>query len=248
MPKFANDTEMDTHQVVGTGFQFSAAKITTLGASEYTLGVVVVDRSGSVSGFSQEIEGALKEVVKACRRNPRADSMMLQVILFDHEISELHGMRPLPNCNEQDYTGCVVTRGSTALFDAVYSAVKAVETYAKDLVAQQFLVNAAVFVITDGADNASKVSKHMVAEAIQEARTSETLESIMPVLIGVNTDVSGLNTYLQAFQAEAGFQQYVAIGHASEKELAKLGGFISRSMSSQSQALGSGGASQSLSF
>ena len=50
------------------------------------------------------------------------------------------------------------------------------------------------------------------------------------------------------FKHEAGFQQFVSIKKATEKELAKLGGFISKSISSQSQALGSGGVSQSLTF
>ena len=106
----------------------------------------------------------------------------------------------------------------------------------------------AVFVITDGMDNASNLPASEVKTALEDARTSEALESIMPVLIGVNTDASGLNSYLDSFQREAGFQQYIAIGQATEAELAKLGGFISSSISSQSQALGSGGPSQSLTF
>ena len=70
----------------------------------------------------------------------------------------------------------------------------------------------------------------------------------MPVLIGVNTDTGGLNQWLETFKNDAGFQQYVAIGDATEGALAKLGGFISQSISSQSQALNSGGPSKSLSF
>jgi len=137
----------------------------------------------------------------------------------------------------------------TALFDATYSATKAMTQYGADLTKNDFQVNAALFIITDGMDNVSKVSAPMVAEAIQEARTSEALESIMPVLIGVNTDAStGLNQWLDNFKAQAGFQQYVTIAGATEKELAKLGGFISKSISSQSQALGSNGPSRSLSF
>jgi len=66
--------------------------------------------------------------------------------------------------------------------------------------------------------------------------------------VGVGTDSGGLDPYLQAFRAEAGFQQYVGIGQATATELSKLGGFISRSLASQSQALGSGGPSVALSF
>jgi hypothetical protein len=53
---------------------------------------------------------------------------------------------------------------------------------------------------------------------------------------------------LQEFKNEADFQQYIYVDRADEKKLAKLGGFISQSISSQSQALNSGGASKSLAF
>lgn len=249
MPKFQDAVEMESHGG-GSAFQFSAAKIDNLGASEYTLGVIVVDCSGSVTSYARQIDGAIKEVVRACRRSPRADNMMLRVVLFDDNVRELHGFRPLPDCNEKDYDNAVFAGGCTALYDATYNGVKSAAEYGKQLVANQFQVNAAVFVITDGQDNRSKVSRAMVAQALAEARQSEALESIMPVLIGVGTgsDQSALDSYLSGFKAEAGFQQYVSISGADEKALAKLGGFISQSISSQSKALGTGGASQSLTF
>jgi hypothetical protein len=250
MPKFKDvNDNLEQHNIGGTHFGFSAAKIGDLGASEYTLVTIVVDVSGSVDPFRKEMEAALKTVVQSCRRSPRADNLMLRIVLFDNQVQELHGFKPLPDCNEGDYVGCLPSGGMTALFDATYSATKAMTQYGADLTKNDFQVNAALFIITDGMDNVSKVSAPMVAEAIQEARTSEALESIMPVLIGVNTDAStGLNQWLDNFKAQAGFQQYVTIAGATEKELAKLGGFISKSISSQSQALGSNGPSRSLSF
>lgn len=248
MPKFQDDSEMENHQIGGSHFGFSATKISDLGASEYTLAVVAVDVSGSTSGFRKEMEGALAQVVKACRKSPRADNMMLRVLLFDSSLKEFHGFKPLPNCNEADYADCCSPGGTTALYDAVYAGVRSAIEYGKQLTAQDYSVNAAVFVVTDGEDNASKCTAKMVADALTEATKSEALESIMSVLIGVGTGSSVLNSYLDDFKQKAGFQQYVAIADASEKNLAKLGGFISQSISSQSKALGSGGASQSLAF
>jgi len=246
MPKLAN---METHQIGGTNFKFSGTRIEDLGATEYTLGEIVVDVSGSVWEFRKEIEGALKEVVKACRRSPRADNMMLRVTFFDDNVQEFHGFKPLADCNEADYDNCLPEGGMTALHDATYQAVHSAMQYGQQLVANDFDVNACVFVITDGQHNSGKVSRKMVKDALAEVRRQEALESIMPVLIGVNTDATtGLSSYLEDFKNEAGFQQYVAIASATEKELAKLGGFISKSFSSQSQALGTGGPSQSLTF
>jgi uncharacterized protein YegL len=160
----------------------------------------------------------------------------------------LHGFRPLPDCNESDYDGCVPSGGATALYDAAYNAVNSVIAYGKELAKNDFDCNAAVFVITDGEDNRSSATCNMVAEALKKARKEEALESIMPVLIGVNTNQGNLDQYLTMFKDEAEFQQFVSIGNATEKQLAKLGGFISKSISSQSQALGTGGPSQSLTF
>lgn len=247
MPKFQDDSQMDKHAIGGSNFQFSAAKIDNLGATEYTLGTIVVDGSGSVSPYWKQIVVAIKEVVKACRKNPRADNMMLRLVVFDDQVVEFHGFKPLADCNENDYDAIPYPGGTTALYDAAYTAIKAATGYGKQLVAKDYGVNAAVFVITDGQNCAGKSTPKMVAEALVEAQTSEALESIMPVLIGVNTSGT-LDQYLENFKNNAGFQQYVAIGDASEKELAKLGGFISQSMSSQSKSLGSGGASQSLAF
>jgi hypothetical protein len=248
MPRFQDTSAHDTHLIGGTTFQFSAARIGDLGATEYTLGVVVVDCSGSVGGYRADIERSLKEVVRALRRHPRADNLMLRVVLFDDKVEEFHGFRPLPDCNEADYDGAIRPSGSTALFDATCNAVQSAATYGRLLVDHQFQVNAAVFVITDGADNASKMTAKSVAQAVALAQKSEVLESVLTVLVGVGTGSGGLDPYLQAFKTEAGFQQYVSIGNATAAELAKLGGFISRSLASQSQALGTGGASIALSF
>lgn len=248
MPKLQDTATMETHAIGGSHFQFSGTRIEDLGASEYTLAIIAIDRSGSTSGFIREMEAAVAEVVKACRKSPRADNMMLRVVTFDSHLAEVHGFKPLPNCNEADYMNVLHPGGMTALHDAVYEAVKSAITYGKQLVARDYSVNAAVFVITDGQDNTSTCSAAMVKDALTEAVTSEALESMMSVLVGVGVGAGGLDAYLDAFKNNAGFQQYVGIADANEKTLAKLGGFISASISSQSKALGSGGPSQSLSF
>jgi hypothetical protein len=53
---------------------------------------------------------------------------------------------------------------------------------------------------------------------------------------------------LERFQKEAGIDQFVDIGDATPQKLAKLANFVSQSISSQSQALGTGAASQQLQF
>lgn len=247
MPIF-NDANMDAHNIAGSHYGFSAKRIDDLGASEYTLALIVVDASGSVTNFRSQIESAIREVVRSCRKSPRADNMMLRLIIFDDTVTEIHGFKPLSDCNENDYKGCLAIGGMTALYDATYNGVRSASQYGAALSQQDFDANAAVFVITDGMDNQSSATRAMVGEALTESVTSESLESVVSVLIGVNTGSGDLNDYLRKFQKDSGFSQYVAINQASAKELAKLGGFVSRSISSQSQALGTGGPSKSLRF
>lgn len=249
MPRLGNsDPTMETHTVGASNFQFSAKRIDELGASEYTLALLVIDCSPSITDFANDMEKVVKEVAKACRRSPRADNLMLRVVTFNSSVDEFHGFKPLSECNEDDYDGCIRPRGLTALYDAVYNGVQSLVQYGRDLTSNDFDVNAAVFVITDGMDNQSKLTREMVKDAMKEAVKTESMESIISVLIGVNTIADQLGDYLKEFTDEAGFTQYVEIKDATEKQLAKLGQFISQSISSQSQALGTGGASQSLSF
>jgi len=247
MPVFT-DSQSVSQAIGGTNYEFSATRIEDLGASEYTLGLVVLDVSGSTSGMRPDMEKALKAIVAACRKNPRADNMMLRVVKFDDMVDEIHGFKPLPDCNESDYDGCLGRGGGlTALFDACYTGIKSATIYGDQLTQQDFDVNAALFVVTDGGNNRGAATEKMVKEALEEAVTGESLESITSVLIGLNAG-GGLDQLLKAVKDNCGFSQYVSIADATANQIAKLGDFISRSVSSQSQSLGTGGPSQSLAF
>ena len=252
MGRLGQSGDMQTHQIGGSTFQFSAARIENLGASEYTLVVVAVDVSSSLGGLGGDLDKLLGAIVEACRKSPRADNIMLRVLMFNRSVSEFHGFRPLPDLNPSDYDGSCNPSGTTALYDAAYSGIESCIQYGADLVAQDFDVNAAVFVLTDGQDNESKTTPRMIKDALAGAVKSEAIESIMPVLIGIGdgatADVSDVSPYLDRFHKEAGFQQYVYAGNADAATLAKIAGFVSKSVSSQSQSLCSGGVSTSLSF
>lgn len=244
-----NSNPMQDHNIAGN-YGFSGKRIDDLGASEYTLVVIAVDRSGSVHGFDSQLETALKQVVKSCRHSPRADNLMLRVVLFNHNLSELHGFKPLTECNVDDYTGTITPGGGTALYDAAHNIIESASRYGRDLAAQHYEANAITFVLTDGCENGdSTMTVKEVRKALDGAVVDESLESMRAVLVGVNVDPqSGTSSQLDAFHNDAGFDQYVAAGSTDESTLAKLADFVSQSISAQSQALGTGGPSQSLTF
>lgn len=248
MPRL-NDTNMDQHTTTGTGsFGFSATKLDNLGASEYTLATICVDVSGSVESFKAELEGCLKEAVKACQFSPRADNLMIRVLAFSKDLQEIHGFKLLSEINVDDYNNCLQLGGMTALFDATQNAVDATVSYAKTLSKNDFDANAITIVITDGMDNNSTATANMCAASLKGAVGTEALESIVSILVGVNTKDQLVSQFLSDFNSTAKFQQYIEIDQANAKSLAKLGDFVSKSISATSLALGTGGPSKSLSF
>jgi uncharacterized protein YegL len=243
-----NDTTLDQLTLPNSHYGYSATRLEELGATEYTVVTVACDVSGSTADFIFDMESAITRIVQACKSSPRADNLLLRLVAFDDTLAELHGFKLLENCNLADYVGVLRAGGSTALYDAAENAVSSTINYGRRLMAGDFAANAILFVITDGMDNASKLPAQKVKEALAKAVTSEALESIVSVLIGVNVQDPQARNFLRRFHADAGFTQYVEIDKADAKTLARLAEFVSRSISAQSQALGTGGASRPLVF
>lgn len=245
MPKL-NDATLSQHNDVNGHYGFSATKIENLGATEYTLASVVVDVSSSVASFAGELTRAVKEVVRACKYSPRADNLMVRVVQFASVLDEIHGFKLLENCNESDYDKALCVGGSTSLFDASVNAVTATGAYGTSLNQSDFSANGIVVIITDGDDNNSTLSAQAVKAALATLVKQESLESLVTILIGVNINDRHISQRLQDFKNTVGFTQYVELGNADAKTLAKLASFVSKSISAQSQAPGTGGPSQSL--
>jgi hypothetical protein len=245
MPKLTDNLE--NFKLPGS-YGYSATKLSDLGATEYTLVTLVVDDSGSIASFKTEMVDAIKAVVNACRYSPRADNLMIRLVTFSNALKEVHGFKLLSNCNVDDYNGVLNDGGMTALFDATCNSVDATSAYGKTLVDNDFSTNGIVVVITDGADNQSSNSIDSVAKSLKKAIANETLESLVSILIGVNVTDPNISQALNDLHTQGGFTQYVELKDANAKTLAKLAQFVSKSISSQSTALGTGGPSKSLKF
>lgn len=248
MPKLNDIANMDKLTTTTGTYGFSATKLDDLGASEYTLCTIEVDESGSVETFKTELEACLKEAVNACKLSPRADNLMIRVLAFSNRVREVHGFKLLSAINTDDYNNCLRLGGMTALFDATQNGIEATTTYGKTLSAKDYNVNAINIVITDGDDNSSTATANMVNKSLKEAISSESLESMVSILVGVNTNDQRVDQFLKDYHVKGGFSQYVSINDASAKNLAKLAEFVSKSISAQSASLGTGGPSKSLSF
>jgi hypothetical protein len=118
----------------------------------------------------------------------------------------------------------------------------------------RFGVNAIAFFITDDEDVSSSSNVQACRAKLEALKTKENLESLVTVLIGVIDDnpkdqyakqrTDQVRQYLSDFQKEVGIDKFETIGNLTESNAAKLGGFISKSLSSTAQARGTGGPSQ----
>jgi hypothetical protein len=236
---------LNTQQLMTpSNFQFSGADMNDLGATGYTLATICLDISTSVRGFKQELEDTLKTVVESCKNSPRSENLLVRLVTFNSNVEEKHGFRVLDTISLDEYDGTVNPSGATALYDAVQSSVEATYEYGKLLADQDYEVNGVVYVITDGADCASRCTPTSIKNYIaQESMNEEGLESMSVILIGVG--YGGCATYLDNFKQEADLNQFIDIEElfaktSPDKALAKLAGYISRSISTTSMALQNG--------
>jgi len=256
-----------------SNFGFSCKPAKDLTAPEYTLVDIELDLSPSTGPFIKDLEKALKTVHEALQKSPRAEQLLVRVQTFDGDLHEVHGFVNLKDIDPSSYSlQCV--GGSTALFDASLNGVEALESEGARLDGLDYGVNAVSVIITDGENNYSRVCRNpaKIGEAALRARRAEKLESLKVIVIGVgNTDASNpdqpdsaTKAYLEGFVTEAGLDvdlnpdeskrdpnkqdQFVWIGAATASKIAKMAKFISNSVSSSSQSLGTGGASKNLTF
>lgn len=256
MPKLvqgSGDAGMQTYQIGGSNFTFQATRIGNLGAPGYTLVTIVVDTTGSTTGFTEQLRKMLLTVIAACQRNARKEYLLVRVIVFSTSYhnghQELHGFTRVLEINVDDYP-TFSAAGATPLWDATFSGVGAMLEYAGDLVSKDFDVNGILFVITDGVEGdwtgkpVSTVRPPEIKAKLSKAVSGELLESMVSILIGINA--AACRADLEAYRDEVGFDQYTDAGDATPESLAKLAAFVEYSISSQSQALGTGGPSQSI--
>lgn len=255
MGKFMN---VDADEVNKTlqGFDYTSISIDRLGATEYTIVSIVVDKTGSVADFKDELESMLETSINSCKQSPRAMNLLVRSTAFNaiwgrgKNIEELHGFTLLNSLDASQFKGTIDPDGSTPLYEATLESLDALHHYSSKLYDDKELIcNAIVFIITDGDDNASRTTLPVdIKERVSQIKREEKLESLRTILIGLNDTDLHFKERLETFRVEANLDEYVSVGDVTPKKLAKLAQFVSQSVSSTSQVLGTGAPSQSLEF
>jgi len=245
-----NSQSLQSFTLPGSGYGYTGTNIDDLTSFENTNATGLLDESGSTRAFARQMELCTQEIIRSLRHCPAADKLIYRHCHFDTNFREIHGFKPLADCHEKDYDGIWAGGGQTALYNSCDNVLRATLDYAEKQAAKRYVVNGIVYIITDGVDylaGGNGLKQDDVKSALARCISSEALESLMTILIGVNDD-PGIRRDLETFQQNVGFTQFVPIEKADEKTLAKVANFVSQSVQSQSQSLGSGGPSQSLTF
>lgn len=249
------NTQMQTLQTA-SNFQFSAVGVNQLAniASEFTIATIVCDSSGSVVKWKDELERCLKVIHASCKKNPHADNVLLRATQFSDNLSEIFGFRPLNDVKESDFDGCVHIGGCTSLFRSTLEAIEATQSMAEVLDNQEYTCNGVVYVLTDGEDNASRgISPQDIKKALDDVRRKEKLISLAIILVGLGYDEGTTVAYLDRFKKDAEINQFVDLTdlfkkNSPQQALAKLAGWVSRSISATSKALVTGNSTASSSL
>jgi len=249
MPKLAD--EMMSFQVGQFAFTGAGLEKVANYSTQQTLATIMVDLSGSMGGFEDQVKKMLVLSVKSLKKLDYRDSIMLRVVYFSSRdsyssgIREVHGFTPIMDIDEDTAYFDIKAAGGTPLNDVWTSSVAATISYGETLGNNEFLVNGIEICITDGCESgASRSTESDIKSANLEATTSEKLESNISILVGINSD--NCDRELEMFKNNAGIDHYLKAGDVNDKTIARLVGYISASVSSQSQAVGSGSPSQAV--
>lgn len=248
MPRMA---DMDTHALPGTGFGFSAVKVDRLLAAQYAVGTIVLDVSGSVRPFADELRRCLRAAIEGAQAAPQADNILLRVVVFDSQFREACGFTPVKAIDIAALLAMVEPGGSTCLHAALVHSINAQAAQVEKLIAQDYVDNTGtLWAITDGLNNERPDDTAPVRDALADYVRREKLGPMTTVLVGINDGATDthprtgkpvtIRTVLEELKDEAGIGTYVSASDMTPKKFAQLGDLISQSLSSSAKSAATG--------
>ena len=221
---------MDNFNLPNFNFDFGNFDPLEITSDETINAVLIVDISPSVGSYVDELNNAFKEFLEEMQRSHVAEKLMVSIIEFNHQITVRTGFQPINSIDlkKMKFSPCGY---GTALYDAVlYGLTNAVD-YRTNLENSGVNCKTLIFTITDGEDNSSKnsavVVKNGLDAILKEEKNAFNFETI---LFGVGNDSN-----FEAAQKDMGIEHLAQIGN-SGKEIRKMIGFISASISQSSSA------------
>lgn len=225
------DNENDQFALLGGtgGFNIGNFDPSSIQEDEVILVAMAMDVSPSIQSFEVHLNEGFKALVEELQQSHVASKVMVKVIDFNEVVTERTGYIPITQVDPKAFIFKASGSG-TALVDAAKKAVEATVDYRTHLEATGINVKTLVFVITDGAENMSRAKFSDVATILDNVSKEErNAFSFETILFGIgNSPMEFKNS-----QQELHFKHLAVVGQ-SAKEIRKMIGFISASVSKSS--------------
>ncbi|MGI6217404.1 MAG: vWA domain-containing protein [Coriobacteriales bacterium] len=144
--------------------------------------VLIIDRSGSMSGLESDTIGGINGILREHRQLD--ENCLISIVLFNHTTKALFDRQPIykvRNLTESDYKPA----GSTALLDAVGNSISHISKV-QGYLPEEFRAEHVIFAITtDGLENSSKKFTKQELRKLIEAKQEMGWEFLY---LGANVD------------------------------------------------------------
>jgi len=142
--------------------------------------VIIMDRSGSMSNISKDMEGGIKEFINEQKQNK--GEILVTYARFDDDYELVFENKPIEEVEEI----VLSPRGMTALLDAIGKTISSVSERISDLSEDNQPERVLFVIITDGQENASKeYSREQIVDLIS---TNENTNGWDFTFLGANLD------------------------------------------------------------
>ncbi len=186
--------------------------------------VFVVDTSYSVQNYIHELNFAFNSFVESMQKSHIAERLFVSIIEFSDQVRVKNGFMPIRSIQPTDFSKNI--GGATALFDAAFLGLQNAINYRTNLENSGVETKTLLFIITDGEDNSSKKSPHLVKQMIDELNRNErSAFSFTSVLFGI-----GGTADFQKARRQMGIEHLAKVG-ATGDQIKSMIGFISQSIS-----------------
>ncbi|HZD10710.1 MAG TPA: hypothetical protein VE553_05145 [Candidatus Binatia bacterium] len=139
-----------------------------LSGNEVTLAMNIVDMSGSMQPFADDLISAYNDdYLAAMALSSSADDILVSTIFFEDQVQLFHGylnLQDVPRLSRRIYR----PGATTALYDAVAAGLTNMVLYAQQLRQCGVIVRCLALVYSDGEDNASRQPAPAVRRAVEE--------------------------------------------------------------------------------
>ena len=206
-----------------------------LAATDVTLAMNIIDRSGSMAPYASDLITAYNDdYLAGLQASPAADDILVSTLLFNNQVELYHGyvnLNDTPLLTRRRYS----PNGGTALYDAVAGGLTNMVLYAQQLRQSGIGVNCLVLAYTDGEDNGSRQRAADIKRAADELLKQE-LYTLAYVGFGHQNDIAAIRRQAAAI----GFPE-VAVAGLSPDELRRIFRMVSMSTVRVSQQVGQAG-------